>query len=180
MIICGNLMNYKGNTPETVSGKAYLYALNPNGGGGGTPGGDTPSGSSIHWVTNSENQTWSSTTDGTYGVGFTATSGGMTVGYFKASSTTAPVTPNANHVRVYKNSHLSISVAGKRITGVLIKCAPNAGTSSYCWDLNVAGGSAAKADKTALTVTWSGDVATFEADASNGQVRIEELTVTFK
>ena len=28
VIICGKLMNYKGNTPETVSGKAYVYSLN--------------------------------------------------------------------------------------------------------------------------------------------------------
>lgn len=28
VIICGELMNYKGNTPETVSGNAYLYKLN--------------------------------------------------------------------------------------------------------------------------------------------------------
>jgi len=28
VVICGELMNYKGNTPETVSGKAYLYSLN--------------------------------------------------------------------------------------------------------------------------------------------------------
>ena len=28
VVICGQLMNYKGNTPETVSGKAYLYSLN--------------------------------------------------------------------------------------------------------------------------------------------------------
>ena len=28
VIICGQLMNYRGNTPETVSGKAYLYSLN--------------------------------------------------------------------------------------------------------------------------------------------------------
>ena len=28
VIVCGRLMNYQGNTPETVSGKAYLYSLN--------------------------------------------------------------------------------------------------------------------------------------------------------
>ena len=28
VIIFGKLMNYRGNTPETVSGKAYLYSLN--------------------------------------------------------------------------------------------------------------------------------------------------------
>ena len=38
VIICGELMNYKGNAPETVSGKAYLYSLNGN--TGGQQGGD--------------------------------------------------------------------------------------------------------------------------------------------
>ena len=44
VIICGQLMNYRGNTPETVAGKAYLYSLNGKteggGGGGGGTGGD--------------------------------------------------------------------------------------------------------------------------------------------
>ena len=35
VIVCGKLMNYKGNTPETVAGEAYLYSLNSQGGGGG-------------------------------------------------------------------------------------------------------------------------------------------------
>ena len=41
VIVCGQLMNYRGNTPETVAGKAFLYSLNGNseGGGGGTPTG---------------------------------------------------------------------------------------------------------------------------------------------
>ena len=42
VIICGKLMNYRGNTPETVNNGAYLYSLNGSTGGGG---GDTPSGS---------------------------------------------------------------------------------------------------------------------------------------
>jgi hypothetical protein len=37
VIVCGQLMNYRGNTPETVAGKAFLYSLN-----GKTAGGDTP------------------------------------------------------------------------------------------------------------------------------------------
>ena len=36
VVICGKLMNYRGNTPETVSGTAYLYSLNGEGGGGGS------------------------------------------------------------------------------------------------------------------------------------------------
>jgi len=37
VIVYGKLMNYRGNTPETVAGKAYLYSLNgtTEGGGGG-------------------------------------------------------------------------------------------------------------------------------------------------
>ena len=46
VIICGQLMNYRGNTPETVAGKAYLYSLNgtTEGGGGGGGQSGTPSG----------------------------------------------------------------------------------------------------------------------------------------
>ena len=35
VIVCGKLMNYRNNTPETVSGTAYLYSLNGETGGGG-------------------------------------------------------------------------------------------------------------------------------------------------
>ena len=42
VIICGKLMNYKGNTPETVANETYIYSLNGQGGGGG--GQETPSG----------------------------------------------------------------------------------------------------------------------------------------
>ena len=49
VIICGKLMNYRNNTPETVAGGAFLYSLNgksEGGGGGGEQGGDaTPKGS---------------------------------------------------------------------------------------------------------------------------------------
>ena len=41
VVICGQLMNYRGNTPETVAGKAYLYSLNGKTEGGGGGGGDT-------------------------------------------------------------------------------------------------------------------------------------------
>lgn len=40
VIICGKVMNYKGNTPETVTNKSYLYSLN----GKTSDGGDTPAG----------------------------------------------------------------------------------------------------------------------------------------
>lgn len=47
VIICGKVVNYKGNTPETQQNKAYLYSLNGKTVGSGGTGGDssTPSGS---------------------------------------------------------------------------------------------------------------------------------------
>lgn len=35
VIVCGNVVNYKGNTPEFVSGKNFLYSLNGTTAGGG-------------------------------------------------------------------------------------------------------------------------------------------------
>ena len=45
VVICGKVVNYKGNTPETVANKSYLYSLNgkteDGGSGGGNGGGST-------------------------------------------------------------------------------------------------------------------------------------------
>lgn len=40
VVVCGSLINYMGNTPETVQGDTYLVSLKSNGGGTETP--DTP------------------------------------------------------------------------------------------------------------------------------------------
>ena len=40
VIICGNVVNYSGNTPETVASKSYVYSLNGQTGEGG--GGEDP------------------------------------------------------------------------------------------------------------------------------------------
>jgi hypothetical protein len=179
VVICGKLMNYKGNTPETVSGKAYLYSLNSS----STPGGgDTPGGSSVSFATNADTQSWAAETDGTYGTGFGTTAQGLKLGYYKHTSTSNPVAPNANHVRVYKNSVLSIASAeGKKIKKIVIGCAPNAGTTSYCFDMTgLEGGASATADKSALTVTWTGSASKVVLHANNGQVRMEKITVEFE
>lgn len=38
VVVCGSLINYMGNTPETVQGETYLVSLKSNGGGTETPG----------------------------------------------------------------------------------------------------------------------------------------------
>ena len=142
----------------------------------------TPSGTSVSFSTNSGAQTWAADSDGTYGSGFSATAQGVKVAYFKHTSSSNPVAPNENHVRVYKNSALSISSAdGKKIKKVVIGCAPNAGTTSYCFDMTaLEGGANAKCDKSALTVTWTGSAARVVLHANNGQIRMENLTVEFE
>ena len=37
VIVCGKVYNYNGSTPETVTGKAFLYSLNGKSAGGGGP-----------------------------------------------------------------------------------------------------------------------------------------------
>jgi hypothetical protein len=176
VVICGKLMNYKGNTPETVSGKAYLYSLNSSGGGG------TPGGSSVSFATNSEAETWNTDSDGTYGSGYATTAQGLKIGYYKHTSSSNPVAPNANHIRVYKNSVLSISsTEGKKIKKIVLNCAPDAGSSTYCFDLTgLEGGANATADTGAKTINWTGSASKVVLHANNGQVRVEKVTVEFE
>ena len=46
VVVCGKVVNFKGNTPETAANKAFLYSLNGKSEGGGSGGGGgTPAGS---------------------------------------------------------------------------------------------------------------------------------------
>ena len=183
VVIYGKLMNYRGNTPETVSGAAHLYSLNSSEGGGeqggGEQGGD---GTSVSFNTNAGAQTWAAATDGTYGAGFSTTVQGLTIGYYKHTSTSNPVAPSDQHIRIYKNSVLSIAATGgKKIKKIIIGCAPNSGTTSYCFGMTgLEGVPNATEDKTALTVTWNGSANKVVLHAVNGQVRMEKLNVEFE
>ena len=44
VVVCGKVTNYKGNTPETVQGAAYVYSVNGVGGGSTKPEEPTPTG----------------------------------------------------------------------------------------------------------------------------------------
>ena len=173
VVVCGLLMNYKNNTPETVSGKAYLYSLN-----GATDGGP----SFVSFPTNADDQTWTSATHPTYGTGYSTTTQGLNIGYYKHMATSNPVSPNANHVRIYLNSVLSIaSTDGTKIKKIVIDCAPITGNTNYCYDMaGLEGGANAVADKEALTVTWNGSADKVVLLSNKGQVRMEKITVVFE
>jgi hypothetical protein len=181
VIVYGALMNYKGNTPETVANENWLYSLNGKTDGSGGGGGDTPAGSSLTIETN-DALSWGEETDGTYGAGFSVTTQGMKLGFYKHAAGLAVPAPNASHIRVYKNAAFSIASAeGKKIKKIVIGCAPNAGNTSYCFDMaGLEGGASATCDKSALTVTWTGSASKVVLQANNGQVRVEKITVEFE
>ena len=142
-------------------------------------GDDTSIPYSVSSSTNSGTMEWKATTDGTYGSGFTTTMQGLKIGYFKHTSNSSPVAPNVNHVRIYKNTVLSIaSMEGKTIKKIVISCAPSEGSSSYCYDMTGLEGCAdAKADYPTNTVTWYGSANRVVLQANNGQVRMENISV---
>ena len=174
------IRGYRGSFNDKIEVMYAWFIEKVSGGGGG--GDDTPGGSSVSFSTNADAQTWAADTDGTYGGGFATTTQGLKIGYYKHTSTSNPVAPNANHIRVYKNSALSIgSTGGKKIKKIVLGCAPNAGTTSYCFDMvGLEGGASATADKSALTVSWTGSASKVVLHASNGQVRVEKITVEFE
>lgn len=101
----------------------------------------------------------------------------MKVGYYKYKSTTNALAPSEDHFRVYKSSELVITpVGGKLIKSVTLECT----AGDKCLDLTLADGSVAKADKTEKTISWTGSVAKFEAQAAAGQVRIKKVTVIYE
>ena len=58
VIICGKVVNYKGNTPETVGNKAFVYSHNGKTDGGEPEPGPTPTGDNL--LKNGDFETWTS------------------------------------------------------------------------------------------------------------------------
>ena len=174
------IRGYRGSYGDKIEVVYAWFIEKVSGGGGG--GGETPGGNAVSFATNSSAQSWTADSDGTYGSGFAATAQGLKLAYYKHTSSSNPVAPNENHVRVYKNSALSIaSTEGKKIKKIVIGCAPDAGSTSYCFDMTgLEGGANATADKSAKTVTWTGSASKVVLHANNGQVRMEKITVEFE
>jgi hypothetical protein len=171
------------NTGESKIEVMYAWFIEKVGGDTPGGGGETPSGDAISFATNSSAQTWAAETDSTYGAGFSSTTQNVKVGFYKHTCSNTLVTPNENHVRIYKNAVLSVTAPdGKKIKKLVIGCAPNAGNSSYCNNMTIleGDGTGATADTNALTVTWTGSASKIVLHANNAQVRMEKLTIEFE
>ena len=182
VIVYGSLMNYKGNTPETVANENWLYSLNgktDGSGGGGTD--PQPSGNTVSFDTNAGAQTWAAETDGTYGAGFSSTTQGVKIGYYKHTSTSAAVAPKESEVRIYKNSALVFTAPSGKTFKKIVMTTPGTGNAQYCVDMaGLEGGNGASADKTALTVTWSGSAGKVVLHATEAQVRMSGVSIEFE
>ena len=117
IIVNGNIIKYKGETPEMTQG-GKIYSLNgstdPKGGSTdpGTGDGDTPEGTKISWSSAAD---WTGV--GTATISFT--SGEYTITVDKASGATNPtVNATANDCRAYANNTVTVTSTGANITAL--------------------------------------------------------------
>ena len=181
VVVCGKVVYYQGQVPEFASRQSWLVSLNgTTSDEGGQGGGDDPvdPGSSVSFNLNSSAQTWSAASDGTYGDGFSATTQGVKTAYYKYNSSSEPVAPSADHIRIYKNSAFVVTAPeGKTISKIVI----TATAADKCVDMPEIGASSmASADTSAKTITWSGTAKNqVVLSAENGQVRAKSIAITF-
>lgn len=120
VVICGKLMNYMGNTPETVQGEAYLYSLNGKTESSGvtpTPTPDpTPSGEGL-----TVKATDFGLANGT-AVGTQTLSDGTTLTFDGGDNQNSPKYYNTGtNIRMYPKNSVKIT-AKKKIASVTFSC----------------------------------------------------------
>lgn len=155
------------STTANVDTKSYTVVITQNK--------KSEGGEPLTVVINDVKSSFAAETDATYGAGFSATVEGVKIGYYKYNSTSAAVAAT-DLMKVYKNSALMLS-SSQKIASVVLTC-----TSNYCKDMTpVVGEGTAKADETALTITWTpaSPANTIVAAATNAQIRVTKMVITF-
>ena len=173
------IRGYRGSYKQKIE-VLYPWFIEKVTEGGGGGGGEVQPGNTVSFETNSGAQTWTAATDGTYGAGFATSTKGMKLGIYKHTGTTNLQAPNAEHVRIYKNSVLCIeSEDGAPIKKVTISC-PSTDNGKYCVDMaGLVGSGSATADKSAMTITWTGSASKIVLHANEGQVRMTKIVLEF-
>ena len=189
VVVCGKVVNYKGNTPEYAPG-AYLVSLNgktEGEGGGSTPGGEEKPGEGNTVVMS---DAYSSCTEGSVEAG-TITFGDATITFEKNDGNKAPMyywnkTEAFRSVRMYAKNSMEMT-ATKNIAKVVINCAaPYSGTNYNGNDqmTTTAGTISKSADKLSVTIdginSKSFTLANEHTAISGGtQLRIVSMTITY-
>ena len=191
VIIYGKVMNYRGNTPETVQNQAYLYSLNgtTEGGGDDTGGGDTGGGDTGTAMTKSvdglvvtftnpnatagESVTYDLTTCGldhqTENPAFSLN--GVSFTFAQGDGSTTPKywkTGNYDEFRMYAKNVLTI-VGSSNIASVVFQCVNNNGNPAV-------GNEQAYATVNGKTLTFVND---WTSASSGTQFRFKSVTITY-
>lgn len=121
VVVCGRVTNYMGNTPETVTGKAWLVSLTSNGGSDQPSGGDEPGGGEIG--ENALQVVFSS-----FGLANGAAletltlADGTTLTFSAGGNQNGPKYYNAGtNVRMYPKNNMKIT-ASKKIESIILNC----------------------------------------------------------
>lgn len=123
------------------------------------------------------NSEWTSASDDTYGPGYEFTKDGIKYAYYQYKSTSSPVAPSADHIRIYKSSvFVIVPPAGKKIERVVLDCVSGKSANMTVLPDN----SIAVSDVKTNTVTWTGSVDKYVAQADAAQVRAKSITVVLK
>ena len=189
VVVCGKVVNFKGNTPEYAPG-AYLVSLNgktEGEGGGSTPGGEEKPGVGNTIVMS---EAYSSCTDGSVEAG-TITFGDATITFEKNDGNNAPMyywnkKESLRSVRMYAKNSMEMT-ATKNIAKVVINCAaPYQGTNYNGNDqmTTTAGTISKSADKLSVTIDGINSKSftlanEYTATTKGTQLRIVSMTITY-
>ncbi len=120
--------------------------------------------------TNSGASTWTGGASG-----YSTTLDGYTISYEKNISNNDCIAPSTDHIRVYKGANLIITAP----EGVIMtKIVMTATGSTYA--ANLTDGSTDITTFSGTTITWTGSSNEFKGTASNKQVRIKSLEITYE
>ena len=188
VIICGKVVNYKGNTPETVSNKSYLYSLNgkteaeADGGGGEQGGGGASAADGTITIADFGLENAAELTT-------LKTSDGIELVFAQEDGSNAPkyYTTGAS-ARMYAKNSLTIK-ATKAMTKVVLTCTDNNGKAANgnAEMYGEAGGNKVTTTKDSDTqVTFSGfsnstlKIVNDYTDVKSGtQLRIASIAITY-
>lgn len=148
VVMCGQVTNYMGNTPETVQGAAYIVSIKHNSSGGGTGGGT--GGGEVGENSLSIEPASLGLENGTAVTNITLTDGTVLT-FDGGGNTNAPkFYTTGNNIRMYPKNSMTIT-SSKTIKSVVLTC-------------DVASG---------VTCNASGDIS-----ASPGSIKVENATIT--
>ena len=177
VVVCAKIMNYMGNTPETVGNKGYLVELKSNGGTTVTPSEGTLTGDFVYQAANCgiENATALTTLTLTKGLTLTFDAGGnsQTPKYYKAGTS----------FRMYPKNNVKFT-STKKIASVTLKCDVYQGVNCTAEGILEVTAGKATTEETIVTISDinAAEFTLTNANTSTGsksQLRIKEIAVNY-